>query len=368
MKLSAFAKVAAIGGIAALALTSCAANESASEGDTGNASSESSSLSGELIGAGASSQGSAQEAWIAGFQTANSDVTVNYDPTGSGAGRETFQQGASAFAGSDRAFEVEEIEAGPFEACATPDIVEFPAYISPIAVIFNVEGVDSLQLDATTVAQIFSGKITKWNDEAIASQNEGVDLPDENITAVHRSDESGTTGNFTDYLASTASSDWTVGSVESWPAEFGGEGAQGTTGVVDAVTNGVGTIGYADASRAGDLGTVEIKVGDEYVGYSPEAAAAIVDASPLEEGRSDHDLAIKLDRTSTEAGVYPIVLVSYLVGCEQYADSASADLVKAYFEYIVSEDGQATAAEAAGSAPISDDLRSKVQTAIDAIS
>ncbi|WP_449283174.1 phosphate ABC transporter substrate-binding protein PstS [Leucobacter sp.] len=368
MKLSAFAKVAAIGGIAALTLTSCAANESAPETPADGSSASASSLSGELVGAGASSQGSAQEAWVTGFQTAHSGVTVNYDPTGSGAGRETFQQGASSFAGSDRAFKLEEIEAGPFDGCATGDIVEFPAYISPIAVIFNVEGVDSLKLDASTVAQIFTGEITKWNDPAIASQNEGVELPDLNITAVHRSDESGTTGNFTDYLSAAASSDWTVGSIESWPTEFGGEGAQGTSGVVEAVTNGVGTIGYADASRAGDLGTVEIKVGDEYVAYSPEAAAAIVDASPFEEGRTDHDLAIQLDRTSTEAGVYPIVLVSYLIGCEQYSDAANAELVREYFGYIVSEEGQTAAAESAGSAPISADLRSKVQTAIEAIS
>jgi phosphate transport system substrate-binding protein len=355
VKLSAFAKVAAIGGIAALTLTSCAANESAPEAPADGSSASASSLAGELVGAGASSQGSAQEAWVTGFQTAHTGVTVNYDPTGSGAGRETFQQGASSFAGSDRAFKLEEIEAGPFDGCATNDIVEFPAYISPIAVIFNVDGVDSLKLDASTVAKIFTGEITKWNDDAIASQNDGVDLPDLNITAVHRSDEA-------------ASSDWTVGSIESWPTEFGGEGAQGTSGVVEAVTNGVGTIGYADASRAGELGTVEIKVGDEYVAYSPEAAAAIVDASPLEEGRTDHDLAIKLDRTSTEAGVYPIVLVSYLIGCEQYADANNAELVKEYFGYIVSEEGQAAGAESAGSAPISADLRSKVQTAIAAIS
>ncbi|UOQ56348.1 phosphate ABC transporter substrate-binding protein PstS [Leucobacter allii] len=363
MKLSAFAKVAAIGGIAALTLTSCATNESGA--DTGD--SASSSLSGELVGAGASSQDSAQGAWVAGFQTANADVTVNYEPSGSGAGRETFQQGASAFAGSDRAFKTDEISAGPFEGCATGDIVEFPAYISPIAIIFNVEGVDSLKLDAATVAKIFSGEITKWNDAAIADQNPDATLPDQNISAVHRSDESGTTGNFTDYLAAAAPEDWTVGSIESWPTEFGGEGAQGTSGVVSAVTNGTGTIGYADASQAGELGTVEIKVGEEYVAYSPEAAAAIVDASPLEEGRTDHDLAIALDRTSTEAGVYPIVLVSYLIGCEEYADAANAELVKSYFSYIVSEDGQSTAAEAAGSAPISEDLRGKIQTAIDSI-
>ena len=362
MKLSVAMKTAAIGGAALLALTSCAANET-----TGSAT-ESGGLSGEISGAGASSQGAAQEAWIAGFQTANSDVTINYDPTGSGAGRETFQQGAAAFAGSDRAFKIDEIAAGPFDGCATDAIVELPVYISPIAVVFNLDGIDSLDLDAATIADIFSGKITNWNDPAIAELNPDASLPDLNISAVHRSDKSGTTGNFTEYLSAVAPDAWTAGSIEEWTSELGGEGAQGTSGLIEVVSNGVGTIGYADASKAGDLGTVRVKVGDEFVAYSPEAASAIVDASKLEEGRTANDLAIELDRTSTEAGVYPIVLVSYLVGCESYADPANAELVKAYFGYIASEEGQAAAAEAAGSAPISNDLRSKVETAIASIS
>ena len=364
MKTSATIKAAALGGIALLALTSCAANEGGAPADEGSAS----SLSGTLVGGGASSQGSAQEAWIAGFQTANADVTVNYDPAGSGAGRDTFQQGASAFAGSDRAFKADEISAGPFDSCATDDIVEIPAYISPIAIIFNLEGIDSLDLDADTVAKIFTGQITKWNDPAIAALNPDATLPDQAISPVHRSDKSGTTGNFTEYLAAAASSSWTAGSVEEWPTELGGEAAQGTSGVVEAVTNGVGMIGYADASRAEGLGTVAIKVGESFVSDSPEAAAAIVDASQIEGGRTDHDIAIELDRTSTAEGVYPIVLVSYLIGCEQYADAANAELVKAYFGYIVSEEGQQVAAEAAGSAPISADLRSKIEPAIASIS
>ncbi|MGJ0202736.1 phosphate ABC transporter substrate-binding protein PstS [Leucobacter sp. gxy201] len=362
MKFSPVLKTAAIGGIAILALTSCAANEAATEGAAA-----SSGLSGELSGSGASSQGAAQEAWIAGFQTANADVTINYDPTGSGAGRETFQQGAAAFAGSDRAFKTDEIAAGPFDGCATGDVVEIPAYISPIAIVFNVDGVDSLNMDAATVAGIFSGKITTWNDPAIAALNPDATLPDTAISAVHRSDKSGTTGNFTEYLEAAAPEAWTSGAIEEWPTELGGEGAQGTSGVVEAVSNGVGTIGYADASKAGDLGTVKIKVGEEFVEYTPEAASAIVDASTLEADRTEHDLAIELDRTSTEAGVYPIVLVSYLVGCEEYTDAASAELVKEYFGYIVSAEGQDVAAEAAGSAPISDDLRAQAQVAIDAI-
>ncbi len=364
-------KITRTGGIAALALagtlalSSCAA---ANEPGTGGNDDQPSGLSGTLIGAGASSQQSAQEAWVAAFQTANPDVTVEYDPVGSGGGRDTFKAGGSQFAGSDRAFKLDEIEADDFGACiAGTDIIEIPAYISPIAVIFNLDGIDSLNLDAATLAGIFTGQITKWNDAAIASQNDGVELPDLQITPVHRGDDSGTTANFTDYLAVAAPEVWTVGSIESWPAEFGGEAANQTSGMVDAVTNGTGTIGYADASRAGDLGTVAVKVGDEYVPYSPEAAAAIVDASPLEEGRAEFDLAVSLERDSTASGVYPIVLISYLIACTEYAEGAPVELVKEYLAYVVSAEGQQAAQEAAGSAPISDTLREKALAGINSI-
>ena len=364
MKFSKVGRVAAVAALAALTLTSCAANEMGASGSTDDAASE---LTGTLVGGGASSQQSAQEAWVAAFQGANPDVTIEYDPAGSGAGRDTFIAGGSAFAGSDRAFKDEELAEDNFASCVPgTGLVELPAYISPIAVIFNLEGVDTLNLDAATVAGIFAGTITNWNDEAIVSQNADADLPDQAITAVHRADDSGTTENFTDYLHATAPDVWTNEADGVWPIE-GGEAASQTSGVIDAVTNGTGTIGYADASRAGDLGTVSIKVGEEYVPYSAEAAAAIVDASPAAEGRSEGDLAIELDRASTEAGVYPIVLISYLIGCTEYEDPDSAALVKEYFSYIVSEEGQTVSADAAGSAPISAAIAEKSAAAIELI-
>lgn len=362
MNLKRFGVPAVIAVTAAIALSSCAANEG------GSASEETaSSLSGNLVGAGSSAMDAAQQAWIAEFQTANPDVTIDYDPSGSGAGRDTFLEGASDYAGSDRAFDDEEIAAGGFASCA-PDttIIQLPLYISPIAVIFNLEGVDELNLDPATIAGIFAGTITNWNDPAIVATNPDATLPDLAITPVHRADDSGTTDNFTDYLAAAAPDVWTYEPDGVWPFE-GGEAAQGTSGVVDAVTNGTGTIGYADASRAGDLGTVAVQVGDEFVPYSPEAAAAIVDASPFVEGRPDGDLSIELDRASTESGVYPIVLVAYSIACQQYEDAAKAELVKAYFSYIASPEGQDAAAENAGSAPISDSLREQAVAAIDLI-
>ncbi|MGV8876877.1 MAG: phosphate ABC transporter substrate-binding protein PstS [Rhodoglobus sp.] len=362
MNFTRFGTIGAIAIAGTILLSSCAAASTNTSADNQT------SLTGTLIGAGASSQQSAQEAWVAGFQTANQDVTVQYDPIGSGGGRDTFIGGGSQFAGSDRAFKPEEIAKDNFVSCVPGSgILEIPSYISPIAIIFNLDGVTSLNLDAATIAGIFTGSITNWNDAAIASQNDSVTLPDLKITAVHRADDSGTTANFTDYLSAVAPEAWTVGSIESWPVEFGGEAAPQTSGLVDAVTNGTGTIGYADASRAGDLGTVAVKVGKDYVSYSPEAAAAIVDASPFADGRGDTDFAVNIDRASDAAGVYPIVLISYLIACNEYASSENVDLVKGYLSYIISPEGQSTAASAAGSAPISSTLFEKAQAAVDAI-
>lgn len=350
---------------AALLLSSCAANEGGAAAGS-DSSSSASTLTGTLTGIGASSQGSAQEAWVAAFQTANPDVTINYDPQGSGAGREQFIAGAADFAGSDSALSDDELTK-TFGSCATgTTAIDLPVYISPIAVVFNVEGVDALNLDASTIAKIFSGAITTWNDPAIAALNADVTLPSTAITAVHRSDDSGTTKNFTDYLGKVAPADWTNKAADTFPFQSG-EGAQGTSGVIDSVTNGTGTIGYADASKAGSLGVAKIKVGDEFVEYTAEGAAAVVESSPLVEGRDANDIAIALDRETTDPSHYPLVLVSYAIACAEYADADTADLVKAYIGYIASDEGQQEAATSAGAAPLSSDLAAKVATAIDAI-
>ena len=125
-------------------------------------------------------------------------MTVEYSPDGSGAGREAFIAGGADFAGSDRALKLEELD-GSFGKCAEgTSAIDLPVYISPIAVIFNLEGVDKLNLDQATLAGIFAGKITTWNAPEIAALNPDATLPSSPITAVHRSDDSGTTENFTE--------------------------------------------------------------------------------------------------------------------------------------------------------------------------
>ncbi len=336
-----------------LAFAGCAANEGGASTQT-------------LTGKGASSQKAAQEKWVAAFQTANPSVTVNYAPDGSGAGRSAFIAGAVNFAGSDRPLKDEEMGAGKFAGCAADsNALNLPVYVSPIAVIYKLDGVDSLTLDPATLASIFAGKITTWNDPAIVKLNPKAKLPATKITAVHRSDDSGTTNNFTDTLNQLAPTVWTEAASDTFPAAFGGEAANGTSGVVSAVSNGTGTIGYADASAAKGVGIADLLVNGKTLKPTADAAASILDHSKVIPGRDANDLAYKLDRTSE--GVYPAVLVSYAIVCQTYKDANVAKLVKQYVGYIASADGQQAAATAAGSAPLSTALQATVKASVDSI-
>lgn len=366
MKASYFGRSAAVLAIGAIALTACG-----SDNPTGNQGGESSgggesSVSGTLTGIGASSQQAAMTAWQNGFQSANSGATVQYSPDGSGAGRKAFLAGGAQFAGSDAFLKDEEMEQSK-QQCGPDGGLDIPAYISPISVAFNLPGVDSLKLDAPTIAKIFKGDIKTWDAQEIKSQNEGVELPSTRITVVHRSDDSGTTENFTDYLHAAAPNVWTEEAAQAWPSQYAGENNKGTSGVVSTTTSTEGAVTYADSSAVGDLGTAEIKVGDEYVAHSPDAAAKAVEVSQRAEGRAEHDMAIKLDRSTTESGAYPLVLVSYHVVCSAYKDQETADLVKAFETYVVSEDGQKAAADAAGSAPLTAKLRDEAKAAVESI-
>lgn len=325
-----------------------------------------------LVGAGASSQAAAMQGWQAGFQTANPDTTIEYDPVGSGAGRETFLAGGSAFAGSDAPLNDDQY-ARSIERCAGDQgAINLPHYISPIAIVYNLPSLDghALNLEPAAIAGIFANDITVWNDPAIAADNPTLDLPDSPINPVHRSDASGTTKNFTDYLAQAAPDAWIHGAIEGWDDDGpgGGEGAPQTSGVIAAVRAGEGSIGYADASQIGDLPAAAIGVADGFVAFSPAAAARLVDASDLRGGQSEFDLAIDVDRTPDSADTYPIALVSYHIVCLQYDSQEEVDLVKAFMTYVGSVDGQNAAAAAAGSAPLSDATRADIERSIDQIS
>ncbi len=347
---------------------SSTAESTESESEGGSA--PSAEVSGEIAGAGSTAQQAAQEAWIAEFENANGGATVSYDPVGSGGGREQFISGGVAYGGSDTPLSEDEGELGKaVKRCAPGELVEIPDYISPIAIVYNLPEVEELKLDPETLAKIFNQEITEWNDPAIAKDNPGVELPSTRIVPVNRSDESGTTENFTDYLSQVAPKVWTHEVSGEWPVK-GGEAANGTSGVIEAVTAGEGTIGYADASQAGELGVAKIKVGQDWAEPSPEAAAKVLELSPEDkelEGGNKYVTAFKVDRKTESSGTYPIILVSSLIGCTKYKSPEEGALVKAFFEYAISTEGQELAAEQAGSAPLSDALRKKVMPAVEAI-
>jgi len=362
---SARRKVVAAVGVAAVTGAAVALTQYEPPNEAGRAVVAAEDLSGFLVGAGASSQQAAMQGWTAGYSGVQPGVTVSYDPVGSGGGREQFTAGGIDFAGSDAPLDEEELVAAR-ERCGG-EVFELPNYISPIAVVHNLPAVEELNLSPATLAGVFDRRITTWNDPAVVADNPGVTLPDLPITPVNRSDESGTTENFTEYLAAAAPEAWAYEPDGEWPVE-GGEAAQGNSGVVAAVAGGQGTVGYADLSQAGDLGVARIGVGGQFVAPTPEAAAAVVEGSEPLPGRGPYDFALELDRTTAESGQYPIVLVSYHLGCIRYEDQLTADLVADFMSYVVSEEGQAAAAEVAGSAPISDALRAQARTAVDAIS
>jgi phosphate transport system substrate-binding protein len=338
-----------------LSLSACGNNSGSGGGNT-------------LNGGGATSQATAETTWRADYQKAHGG-TINYEEVGSGTGVTNFTSKAYSFAGTDAYLTTDQLAAAMTASGA--DVIEVPAYVSPIAIAFNLSGVKSLNLDAKTVAEIFDGSITTWNDPAIASQNPGVTLPSTAIATVHRSDESGTTFNFTDYLSKASGGTWSDPAATVWPASLkGGQGLDGTSGVIGGLTDTDGAIGYADNSAvtaAKTLGVVSIKVGGSYNAPSAQGAAKVLASSPPAPHRPATDMATDIDRTASAKGDYPLMLASYLLACPTYSDSKVADMVKGYLSYVVSSQGQQDAAAAAGSAPLDPSLSQKATAIVSKI-
>jgi phosphate transport system substrate-binding protein len=306
-----------------------------------------------LTGGGSTAQGVAQDAWRAAFQKAHSGKSITYEQVGSGTGVTNFTSGTYAFAGSDAYLSGSSISDAKSQ-CNGQNAIEVPDYISPIALAYNLSGVKSLNLSSDVVAQIFDGKITKWNDPKIAAENQGVHLPSTAITPLHRSDSSGTTWNFTDYLHQTSGGEWKWAANEDWPTAITvGQGFEGTSGVAGGIAQTPGAIGYIDNSAVtGSMGAAKIKVGNQWNAPSAAGASNVIASSKTIPGRPTGDMALNIDRTSTAKGAYPLLLASYLIACPTYKDSAQGSFVKEYLTYVVSPAGQKVGAQAAKSATL----------------
>lgn len=352
----------------ALALTACGSDDTGgnASGDGASATTQAGNIDcgdakGQLAASGSSAQKNAIDAWVKQYSAACKGVQVNYNPTGSGAGITAFLQGQTAFAGSDSAMDAEEIKQSQ-QICKDGQAIDLPMVGGPIAVGYNVDGVDELVLDAPTLAKIFDSKITNWNDAAIAKLNPDAKLPDQKIQAFHRSDESGTTDNFTTYLQAAAPKEWTYEPSKSWEAK-GGQSAQGSSGVAQQVKQTPGAISYMELSYAKDgMKTVSIKTeATEPVAATVENATAAIGAAKVV--GTGKDLALELDYTPSAEGAYPIVLVTYEIVCDKGNKAETLPTTKSFLNYMASEDGQSLLADA-GYAPMPEEIITKVRETI----
>ncbi|OIK01099.1 phosphate ABC transporter substrate-binding protein PstS [Streptomyces colonosanans] len=357
----------------ALALTACGSDDTGKKSDSSASSSSSSAANsakcdnakGQLLADGSSAQKNAIDAWVAQFSQACSGVQVNYKGQGSGAGVTAFTQGQVAFAGSDSALKPEEVAASK-KVCSGGQGIDLPMVGGPIAVGYNLPGVDNLVLDADTLAKIFDSQITTWNDKAIQKLNPGAKLPSTKIQAFHRSDESGTTDNFTKYLKAAAPSVWgKYDGGKAWQAK-GGQSAPQSSGVAAQVKQTAGAIGYFELSYAKDMSTVSIDTGAStpVKATVDNATKAIADAKVVGTGK---DLSLKLNYGTKADGAYPIVLVTYEIACDKGNKADTLPATKAFLRYIASTDGQAVLSQN-NYAPIPDDIISKVRTTIEGLS
>ena len=363
----------------ALALGACSSSgnggsgNTTSAGDTSSSSSTSGSgggiacSSGQLNGSGSTAQTNAMDEWRKDYQQACSGAQINYDSIGSGDGIAAYGDGTADFAGSDAALQPDDLTGAP-KPCATGDSLDLPMVVGPIAVEYNLQGVPNLTLNGPTIAKIFTGKITKWDDPAIKALNSGVSLPSTTITPFYRSDDSGTTFNFASYLKAAAPSDFTATPDKvSAGLGFKGQGREGSQGVTDAVTQTDGGVGYAELSYAAKAGlpTASIDSGSGPVQLDKDTASKAVSTAQVV-GKGN-DLSLSIDYGQNTPGAYPLVLVTYEIVCAKYKDAATATFVKNFLNYTISDAGQGVLTQL-GYAPVPTALATKVKASLATVS
>jgi phosphate transport system substrate-binding protein len=331
-------------------------------GSGGNASGVS-CFSGNLKAEGSTAQANAMTNWINAYQKACPGATVNYNPTGSGDGVTAFINKQVQFAGSDAPLSATQgATAQASKACGSKAL-DLPMVGGPIAVGYKLSGVKSLTLDGPTLAKIFLGKITTWNDPAIAALNKGVKLPSTKITPFYRQDASGTTFNFESYLAATAKSVFkSAPNTDSSGAGFAGQGKTGSQAVSQAVSQTNGGIGYFEYSYAVQTGlaTANIDNGSGPVQISPDNASIAINAAKIV--GTAPDLTLQINYATKAKGAWPINLVTYEIVCSKYKSASDAKDVKDFLNYTIGA-GQNTLKQQ-GYAPLPASLATKVKASI----
>ncbi|QUR68811.1 phosphate ABC transporter substrate-binding protein PstS [Mycobacterium spongiae] len=368
MKLNRFGAVLSVLATGALVLSACGSDNASGGSGAANTSGIEVNCGGKktIKASGSTAQANAMTRFVNAFEQACPGQTLNYTPNGSGAGISEFNGNQTDFGGSDVPLSKDEAAAAR-KRCGS-QAWNLPVVFGPIAVTYNISTVNSLNLDGPTLAKIFRGAITKWNDPAIQALNRGFTLPGEVIHVVFRSDESGTTDNFQRYLEAASDGAWGKGAGKSFKGGVG-EGAKGNDGTSAAVRSTQGSITYnewsfAQAQRL-TVANIITSAGPDPVSISVDSVGQTISGAKIAgEGNN-----LVLDTNSfylpTRAGSYPIVLATYEIVCSKYPDSEVGTAVRAFLQSTIGA-GQ-SGLEDNGYIPIPDEFKSRLATAVNAI-
>lgn len=275
--------------------------------------------------------------WIDSFQESHSNVRINYQSIGSGGGIQQVKAATVDFGASDAPLSDQELT-------TMPPVIQIPESAGPVCVTYTLEGLNKpLQLSAETLAGIFLGKVTTWQDPLLKRDNPGQTLPKEKIVVVHRAESSGTTDAFTTYLAAV-SSDWSTkvgkGKSVNWPVGLGGKGSEGVTGTVK---QNPGSISYVELTYATQnklpIAAIKNQAGN-YVLPSTESTTAAIDAFQAELAKDPRTPIANPPATATNA--YPISTLTFLILPKDGKNAPARAALKQFVQYIVN-DGQQVA-------------------------
>ena len=314
--------------LAATAVLAAACSSSTTTApSSGGGGSTSGNLSGTLNGSGSTFQLTFQETAISSFKSVQPGMTVNYGGGGSGKGRTDLSSGVVQFAGSDSPIPSD--EQSNFSG---KTVLYFPVVIGPITLSYNLSSLSKpLQLSAPVIANIFQGKITNWDNSAIAADNPGVKLPSEPIAIAVRSDSSGTTANFSLFLEQ-ATTAWTLGSSSTikWPGTA--RAGNGNGGVASIVKSTPGSIGYVDNSDAKGAGLTYASIKNKdgnYIAPSVQSATAAADGATIAPDLTFHAV------WAPGPQAYPITYQSWDLVFEKQSSSNTAKMLQAYIGYLL---------------------------------
>ena len=324
MKLRLFSGVLLVAMLGAvLFLVSCSSSQQGGTGPT------------QIIGAGSTFVYPLMSRWIADYHQKQPNVQINYQSIGSGGGIQQLKKGLVDFGASDLALPDDQLK-------EMPALVQIPETAGPVCITYNLPQLKQpLKLSAKTLSGIYMGMVKNWHDPAIKADNPGVNLPNQAILVVHRSDGSGTTNIFTTYL-SAVSPEWQSkvgkGLSVSWPAGLGGKGSEGVTGLVKQSAGAIGYVelNYADENKL-PVAEIQNKAG-KYVAPTAAGASAAIDAFSAELQKDVRTPIVEPPASAPDA--YPISGLTFLLVPTSPSDAAKGAQTKAFINYIIS-DGQA---------------------------